>query len=106
MLASGGHDSKIRLWDVDTETPRQVLSGHAGPVQTLAFSPDGRTLASTSTEMKLWQTATGRELATLAAPGAVFCAAWSPRGQVLAGGGSLDLRHGAITLWNAALIEK
>ncbi len=45
----------------------KTLSGHADAVQSIAFSPDGKTLASISKDkiVKLWDVATGRELKTL-----------------------------------------
>lgn len=47
VLASGGKDQRIILWDA--ETGKQVASweAHKGEVDWLAFSPDGKTLAST-----------------------------------------------------------
>ena len=47
MLASGGQDRSLRLWDVETgEAIGQSLSGQGGAALSVAFSPDGGTLAS------------------------------------------------------------
>jgi len=46
VLASGGEDHTIRLWDVVTGEVRLTLEGHAAPVAALAFTPDGTTLIS------------------------------------------------------------
>ena len=56
LLASGGRDSTIRLWDTTTNHCQQILTGHKGRVQALAFSPNAPTLASASFDgtVKLW----------------------------------------------------
>jgi hypothetical protein len=46
MLASGGIDRTVRLWEVATGKERWRYEGHLGPVVKLAFSADGRRLAS------------------------------------------------------------
>ncbi|MBD2568630.1 protein kinase domain-containing protein [Anabaena lutea] len=76
-----------------------IFSGHSGWVKSVAFSPDGQTLASGSGDntIKLWNVNTGKLLQTL--PGhssAVSSLAYSPDGQTLASG-SYD--H-TIKLWN------
>ena len=45
LLATGGWDRTVRLWDADTGAHLRSLAHH-GPVRTVAFSPDGKTLAS------------------------------------------------------------
>ena len=40
----------IRLWDVTTKAEKTTLKGHSGPVQGLAYSRDGRRLASASAD--------------------------------------------------------
>ncbi|MGH3973094.1 MAG: WD40 repeat domain-containing protein, partial [Pseudonocardiaceae bacterium] len=53
-------DQTIRLWDVsDRDRPHQLgppLTGHTDTVNGVAFAPDGRTLATTSTDqtIRLW----------------------------------------------------
>ena len=44
ILASGGYDGTVRLWDVASGTQLWVEDGQ-GWVRFLAFSPDGKTLA-------------------------------------------------------------
>ncbi|MYD90738.1 MAG: hypothetical protein F4Y08_10455 [Caldilineaceae bacterium SB0662_bin_9] len=46
ILASGGEDKTVRLWDVATGSHRHTLKAHEGEVLAVAFSFDGQTLAS------------------------------------------------------------
>src|SRR5262249_15624635 len=39
-------DDTVRLWDTTTGRESAILSGHTNPVTAIAFSPDGRTLAT------------------------------------------------------------
>jgi WD40 repeat protein/transcriptional regulator with XRE-family HTH domain len=79
-----------------------VLAGHSGPVYSMAFSPDGKTLASSGQDslVRLWDVATGRQIGhPLPVPGsAVYSVAFSPDGTTLASG-SL---YGGVRLWDVA----
>lgn len=48
MLASGGDDGKVGLWNVETGKLNEMFIGHTGGINDVSFSPDGRTLASCS----------------------------------------------------------
>src|SRR5436309_225558 len=60
LLASGGEDRTIQLWDLVSRTNVTTLRGHREAINALAFSRDGARLASGSADktVKLWDVAT------------------------------------------------
>ncbi len=62
----GGGDTAIRLWRVSDGRQLRELIGHKDTVYNLAFSPDGKQLASRcSAAIHLWRTSDGKRLRTL-----------------------------------------
>src|SRR5882672_12641408 len=61
LLATAGPDNGIVLWDLATGIKTQTLSGHTGPVLSLAFSTEGGQLLSGSADknLRLWTLAGG-----------------------------------------------
>src|ERR1019366_7393615 len=67
IFASQNDDPTVKLWDLSDGRLSHTLSGHTSKPCFVAFSPDGRRLASRSRydAMKLWDVSTGRELRAL-----------------------------------------
>jgi WD40 repeat protein len=109
-VAGGGEDGRIRLWDLNQGTPPSTLEGHEGPVTSLSFAPDSRTLASaakTSQSVWLWSVETTEPVLLIpdALDGcAVEVVAFHPQGRLLAAGGidwlATGGSDGAVSLWD------
>jgi serine/threonine protein kinase/tetratricopeptide (TPR) repeat protein len=101
VLASGGEDRTVKLWDATTWKVRTTLKGDPGFVAAVAFTPDGKALATGSADsgIQLWDAATGEpQLAFQAHAGEIASLAFAPGGKTLATG----LGSGAVKLWDVA----
>ena len=54
MVASGGKDKTVRLWDIQGNPIGEPLQGHEDAVLSVIFSPDGRVVISGSRDKMLW----------------------------------------------------
>src|SRR5262249_7111383 len=116
ILAAGGMDNRVRLWNVASgKELNSQHGGHQAAIGQVAFSPDGKTLATAAADqtIRLWNAATGKELRQLArkqepgkAPpvplggevGAAVAIAFTPDGKTLVGG----CADGHICFWDVA----
>jgi WD40 repeat protein/tRNA A-37 threonylcarbamoyl transferase component Bud32 len=78
---------RVSIWDAETGKPHALLAGHQGDVTSATFSPDGKWVATTSTDgtARVWDVATGRQRHVLYGGRAVAvrAAAFSPDGKWL-----------------------
>ncbi|GLY77066.1 WD40 repeat domain-containing protein [Actinoallomurus iriomotensis] len=88
------------MWNPATGEPiGNPLTGHAKPVRAVAFSPDGRLLATGSHDgtVRLWNPATGQLIGNplMGHTKGVWAVAFSPDGRTLA----VSSFDGNIRLW-------
>jgi WD40 repeat protein len=82
------HDRPLRLWDMETGAVR-LLEGHEDTCTTVAWSPDGKTLATGGMDqtIRLWDARTGAGTLLGRLEAIVFEVAYSPDGRYVAGWG-------------------
>ncbi|WP_437760194.1 pentapeptide repeat-containing protein [Sorangium sp. So ce1389] len=105
MLLASGHASWVVLWDMATGNALRVLHGHSDWVTSIAFSPDGYTLASGADDctVRLWDVSTGNVLCVLKGHSRyVTAVTFSPDGEMLASGSS----DATIRLWQVATFRQ
>jgi WD40 repeat protein len=107
-LATASHDLTVKLWDIATRRLLRTLRGHTLPIERVAFSPDGKLLATVSGdfqrqktpgEVKLWDVASGAELVSFTGHrGPVHGVAFAPEGQTLASASA----DGTVLFWDVS----
>jgi hypothetical protein len=89
FVRGDGYKGTVKVWDTKAGKKLFILSGHTGIVHGVAYSPDGRRLASASADqtVKVWDAITGEEVLTFRGhKSLVYAVTFSPDGRRLASG--------------------
>jgi WD40 repeat protein len=105
-VISGGADQTTRLWDVIGVRQAMLFKGHTSAIESVAYSPDGKTIATASiggvtnfsdNVTTLWDTATGQELKQIDGMGGKL--SFSPDGRYILGNTG-GFSSGTLKLWD------
>nr|CAD7432993.1 unnamed protein product [Timema monikensis] len=103
-VMSGSSDKTVRMWDVNMAKMVRVFVGHKGPVRTIAFSPDGKFLASAGDDMrvKIWDLVAAKCITEFKGhTGPVCSLSWSGDSEVLASCGV----DATVRIWNIKAVN-
>jgi WD40 repeat protein len=100
----GSREATIRLWDLRDGCLVRQFPGHLNTVDTLVFSPDGKTLASRGGErrVRLWNVATGDQLGQVRNLAHDTWLAFAPDGRTLL----IPGQRGEIAFWRSDMNER
>ncbi len=119
LLAAGGSDGVVRIWDFQSQELLKQCKGHAGQIGEVVFAADGTSLFSGGFDdktIKQWDVGSGTEIKTLGRmSGGVYGLALQPKGKWLAATsyqhnpqdkGLGRFKSGEVVLWHVTSGQK
>lgn len=97
-LVTAGEDEQLRFWDPATAREVRRFSSGCKDIKTLAFAPDGKSMAVGANSIRLFDLASGRELLPFVGHQSGICAtAITPDGRTIA----TESADGTVLVWDA-----
>ncbi|BBM86144.1 caspase family protein [Candidatus Uabimicrobium amorphum] len=103
-LAFSSNDSKIHLWDMESNRKLATFEKSIRPLLSVAFSPDGKSIAASwGDQILIWDIASGKQTLNLTGrTSKFFRIAFSPDGKNLASTSA----EGAVRVWDITTPEE
>lgn len=111
MIVSTEGNGTVQVWTALTGKTIYTYNGHVGQgnagVSTVAWSPDGKRIASGGIDVQVWDATTGGNVYTYNGHGSdqhtpIISLAWSPDGKYIASGDTNEATGGHVRVWIAA----
>jgi len=85
ILASGGFDSSVRVWDVQKRTCLYIINDHSDCIYSITFSPNGINFLTGGKDnvVNVYRTNSGTKVAKCNTNGSVFGVYWNPKGNLV-----------------------
>jgi WD40 repeat protein len=99
LIASGGTDMTVQVWDAADGSHVYSYPGDSGYVQAVAWSPDGKRIVSGGSTVQVWDAENGNHVYTYRGhSGNVYSVAWSPdsKQRIASAGGDKTVQ-----IWDA-----
>ncbi|ORE21008.1 WD40 repeat-like protein [Rhizopus microsporus] len=109
LLASGGNDNTVNIWDARTTTPKYTKRTHVSAVKALAWCPWNRSILATGggrddKKIHFWNTTTCARLNTIHAGSQVTSLHWSQHYKEIVS--THGLPHNQVTVWGYPTLNK
>ncbi|KAI8076569.1 WD40-repeat-containing domain protein [Gilbertella persicaria] len=109
LLASGGNDNAVNIWDARTSTPKHTRRKHLGAVKALAWCPWTHNMLATGggrddKKIHFWDTTSGSCLKSLSPGSQVTSLHWSQHYKEIVS--THGLPHNQITVWSYTSLKK
>jgi WD40 repeat protein len=98
-LMRGKKDYTVRIWNTATGEQLMILRGHDQELNSAAFSPDGTRVVTASSDntARIWDAATGKEIAVLVHSNQLRFVAFSPDGARIV---TVEAMDGTAHIWD------